>query len=94
MKYSFIHPFLASLILSFFIYYPLEVDLFGINFYERFELITKFCKVEFVCFSGEPNWLGELFLFAPFFLISWLIMTILFLIDINKGGGWFFHNYK
>jgi len=94
MKHSFIYPFFGSLCLSLIIYFFLEVDFVGINFYERFELITTFCKVEFVCFNGEPNWLGELFLFAPFFFISWLITTILFLIDIKNGGGWFFHNYK
>ena len=93
MKHSLIHPFLHAIFWSIVIFLILTTDTLGIHFYERFELITKFCKVEFVCFNGEPNWLGMLFLYAPFFLICWLIMTTLFLIDIHRGGGWFFHNY-
>jgi hypothetical protein len=26
------------------------------------DFINEFCKVEFLCFSGEPNWLGWLIL--------------------------------
>ena len=48
----------------------------GIKIYERLELIPKFCKVEFVCFNGEPNWMGELFLFAPFPIIVWILISI------------------
>jgi hypothetical protein len=51
-------------------------DTLGFKFYERFELIPKFCKVEFVCFNGEPNWMGELFLYAPFPIILWLLISI------------------
>ena len=62
-------------------YIALASETVGINFYVRFELIPKFCKVEFVCFNGEPNWLGELFLFAPFFFIIYFIFSTFYWID-------------
>ena len=39
---------------------------------------SSFCKVEFVCYEGDPNWLGWLilipfFLFITFFLFNLLI---------------------
>jgi hypothetical protein len=91
MRYFFIVPFLFGLFISLFI--VLAGYVLDFHIYEILGLIPKFCKVEFVCFNGEPNWLGELFLFAPFFFITWLIMSILFLIDIYIKGGWFFHKY-
>ena len=39
--------------------------------------INGFCKVEFLCYQGEPNWLGWLIL-IPFFLIIAFIVGLFF----------------
>ena len=36
--------------------------------------ITGFCKVDFVCFEGSPNWLGWILL--VFFFLFVLILTL------------------
>lgn len=39
--------------------------------------VTEFCKVEFVCFAGEPNWLGWVALgFGTLFVLG-LVLSIL-----------------
>ncbi len=91
MIHSFFIVNMMGLFFSLITYAGFVRDQFGINFYERFGLIPKFCKVEFVCLNGEPNWLGELFLFAPFLFIVMLIIYGLYVIDVYRGGGWFFH---
>jgi len=31
-----------------------------------FDFINRFCKVDFVCYAGNPNWLGYIILSLPF----------------------------
>ena len=66
---------------SLWLYMFFVTETIGIKIYERLELIPKFCKVEFVCFNGEPNWMGELFLFAPFPIIVWILISIYVVIE-------------
>jgi hypothetical protein len=45
-------------------------------------MIDSFCKVEFLCYAGEPNWLGWLVLFffalvIGGFLLFWLFAFML-----------------
>ena len=70
--------FFYSLFLHIFL---VKSETIGFKFYERFELIPKFCKVEFVCFNGEPNWMGEIFLYAASFIIVWMLFNIFYLIN-------------
>ena len=42
--------------------------------------INSFCKVQFLCYQGEPNWLGIIVLLVPgviLFLIISLILVLL-----------------
>ena len=44
---------------------------------------NSFCKVQFLCYEGEPNWLGiivELFFF--------LILLLIFMVIIEIIGEW------
>ena len=38
--------------------------------------IESFCKVEFVCYQGDPNWLGWLFLGALGLVVMMLLVTL------------------
>ena len=42
--------------------------------------LTSFCKVDIVCFEGEPNWLGYILL-PIFFLIVFYLSQLLFVIS-------------
>lgn len=45
------------------------------------DFITGFCEVDFVCYEGEPNWLGFIFLipilWGVFLIIVWVIGQVL-----------------
>jgi hypothetical protein len=63
------------------------------EYWDRF--IFGFCKVEFLCWQGEPNWLGfmVLALAVPVTLISGLFMVGGLLTDVRGGkfiGGMVF----
>ncbi len=47
-------------------------------------LITKFCKVEFLCYAGEPNWLGWAILFI---FGGALFLWFLYLLEGLEGVG-------
>jgi len=38
--------------------------------------INSFCKVEFLCFNNEPNWLGYIALFFFFLILLGIIIAI------------------
>jgi len=38
--------------------------------------VTEFCKVQFLCYHGEPNWLGWVVLIAFGFFVVGLCMAI------------------
>ena len=43
--------------------------------------ITSFCKVEFLCYAGEPNWLGWVpigIIGMILFIIGGVIVTVVF----------------
>ena len=45
--------------------------------------INSFCKVQFLCYEGEPNWLGiivQLFFF--------LVLLLIFIVIIEIIGEW------
>jgi hypothetical protein len=35
-----------------------------------FDFINRFCKVDFVCYAGDPNWLGYILLAFPFIYLG------------------------
>ena len=37
--------------------------------------IYSFCKVEFLCFDNEPNWLGRMVLFVFFLILLAIIVS-------------------
>ena len=39
--------------------------------------INSFCKVQFLCYQGEPNWLGIIVLLVPGLIIFLIISLIL-----------------
>lgn len=41
-------------------------------------LYSSFCKVEFVCYQGEPNWLGWLILLPLFGFFLYTFLTVVF----------------
>lgn len=49
---------------------------------------SSFCKVEFVCYEGEPNWLGWLILIPFFLLVFWLLLNTLVVTNL-KVNDWF-----
>ena len=56
-------------------------DSFIRNFWEIWDsFIESFCKVEFLCYAGEPNWLGWIFIailgVAVFFIGMFLVAAI------------------
>ena len=53
--------------------------------------ITGFCKVEFVCYEGEPNWLGFLLLII-FFPLLFYLLQFLGLLSVLTTVSFF--NYK
>jgi hypothetical protein len=53
--------------------------------------LTGFCKVNIVCFEGEPNWLGYILL-PIFFLIVFYLS--LFLFEISLISVHHFFHYK
>jgi len=42
--------------------------------------INSFCKVQFLCYQGEPNWLGIIVLLVPGVIIFLIISLILVLL--------------
>ena len=40
-------------------------------FNEKF--FIEFCKVEFLCYQGDPNWLGAILLYIPILAIICLV---------------------
>ena len=42
--------------------------------------INSFCKVQFLCYQGEPNWLGIIVLLVPGLIIFLIISLILVLL--------------
>ena len=50
-------------------------------------LYSSFCKVEFLCYQGEPNWLGWLVL-IPFFLILTIFLYNLLVGETIKINDW------
>ena len=42
------------------------------NFLEP-TLLERFCRVDFVCYLGEPNWLGIVILGVPYFIVSIIV---------------------
>jgi hypothetical protein len=43
------------------------------------DFIVGFCKVEFLCYGGDPNWLGYIIVFSVGGVL--LLLTLLLLID-------------
>ena len=37
---------------------------------------NSFCKVEFLCYQNEPNWLGMIVLFFGFIIASFILYAI------------------
>ena len=37
--------------------------------------INSFCKVEFLCFNNEPNWMGYIVLFFFFMILLAIIVS-------------------
>jgi hypothetical protein len=37
--------------------------------------VDGFCRVEFVCYQGEPNWLGWIVIGLPTLFISFLVIV-------------------
>jgi len=52
--------------------------------YDKF--ITGFCKVEFLCYQGEPNWLGWLVLSPIIIIIGMCIIGL----ALCMGGVWYY----
>jgi hypothetical protein len=46
------------------------------------KLNNSFCKVQFLCYEGEPNWLG---IIVQFFLF--LVLLLIFIVIIEIIGG-------
>tara|TARA_B100000749_G_scaffold181768_1_gene140361 strand:- start:242 stop:406 length:165 start_codon:yes stop_codon:yes gene_type:complete len=50
------------------------------------KFISGFCKVEFLCFAGSPNWLGwgvlGIGLIVALFL---LVVIVLFWLELTRG---------
>ena len=44
--------------------------------------IRGFCKVEFLCYAGDPNWFGWIILLIPVFIV------LLFLGMMLDGRFW------
>ena len=42
------------------------------NFLEP-TLLERFCRVDFVCYLGEPNWLGIVILGVPYFIVAIIV---------------------
>ena len=42
--------------------------------------INSFCKVQFLCYQGEPNWLGIIVLLIPGIMLFLIICTIIILL--------------
>ena len=42
--------------------------------------INSFCKVQFLCYQGEPNWLGIIVLLVPGLILFLIISAILVLL--------------
>ena len=49
---------------------------------------SSFCKVDFVCYQGEPNWLGWLILIPFFLFIAFFVFNLVFgqVLEVNE---WF-----
>lgn len=50
--------------------------------------IYSFCKVEFLCFAGEPNWLGFLVIGIGIFIV-WGF-GLLFSFALHEMFGWLY----
>ena len=51
------------------------------DFFDKF--ILSFCKVEFLCYSGDPNWLGWIFLVCLGIFLVWLLLAFIALVLSN-----------
>jgi hypothetical protein len=71
-------PIILIMLLVFLaIYSAVAIFIFGtlLGFLdETFDFINRFCKVDFVCYAGNPNWLGYIILAFPFIYLGliWL----------------------
>ena len=71
-------PIILLMLLVFLaIYSAVAIFIFGtlLGFLdETFDFINRFCKVDFVCYAGNPNWLGYIVLAFPFIYLGliWL----------------------
>ena len=55
------------------IFYWLYNEFFlNLNYFEP-SLVERFCRVDFVCYLGEPNWLGIVILGIPYLFIAIII---------------------
>ena len=55
--------------------------------YEELDVIPKLCKVDFVCFAGEPNWLGIIILFIPIMIIITLLWVFILWAEKSHRAG-------
>jgi len=71
-------PIILIMLLVFLaIYSAVAIFIFGtlLGFLdETFDFVNRFCKVDFVCYAGNPNWLGYIILAFPFIYLGliWL----------------------
>ena len=71
-------PIILIMLLVFLaIYSAVAIFIFGtlLGFLdETFDFVNRFCKVDFVCYAGNPNWLGYIILVFPFIYLGliWL----------------------
>ena len=71
-------PIILLMLLVFLaIYSAVAIFIFGtlLGFLdETFDFVNRFCKVDFVCYAGNPNWLGYIILAFPFIYLGliWL----------------------
>ena len=49
-------------------------------------LINSFCKVQFLCYQGEPNWLGMIVLLIPGGMLFLMICAMLILLPVAIKG--------
>jgi len=45
------------------------------EFWDKF--VYEFCKVEFVCWNGELNWLGWVFIVLGLLILLFLLLIVL-----------------
>lgn len=53
--------------------------------YDEIQFKINFCKVEFLCYQGDPNWLGAIFIYVIGFSVMSLSLYLIF--DKNKSSN-------